>query len=873
MPPRLFDDPVQARPTLIVGLGGTGTLICRYAHEEIAALFDGTIPPFVKFIALDTDAQEEDEVRKLNEADHFNLFNTPHLQLAEVMRGYERNPGYYPHLHWLSGMTLDSAYVGRGCQGLSRMGRVVLFELLDGVIRREVIARFEALNNPTLGHQTETFAPEGQFTLPTVKDPVIHIAASLCGGTGTGMLLDMAYNLRWWSNEIFGRTADIHAHLMLPEAFPIDSPRIMDKLRAVAITMLEQVELLTDGRRANLAVRYRNGVARAVERTMAPFDFCHLLSGSSPTGGDHRGSLSQMIGRMIRVMTVEPASQPISSDANNKQLDILSQMETANGRRLFLDSYGLHGGTPAHAGSDSPDLALRWVYQTLGRIADAPAQVPEGWDAKVEGALVKAVDQATRIEHLSGLMGALDRFAYQPAPGRPLPMPGEFPRAEWEAYFRALDEPRRKKAAAVVELAARKLVDQVGQLTREVLQEWPKQPALAHRSLELWHHRLQRARDAYRTARPASLEELADALRAEAERALEAKSREPGRPTPILAPDEIAAEIDRVLKGARPRIDDVFLHGALGPVLDRACERASAWVKASRRLADRGNERGQGPAAQAHGDVARPGPRPNSRPKANGTLTTPLFDLAHPDANARNGSAETASNSFYMDLVGPILEGIYKKILEQPRLDHAGLDRLLDAAFGDRGEALEAFLRLHGELPDRLFHKEPDRGSAATSPFLRAVSKVIDGAGARVSINQDRRYSETLDIIIAQQREGTCVPGLLELKVGRAYREALVTPAYEERTGLWVQLIQFRYGFCVEALDQWAEYQQARKRYLDRTRFQETDLWLDPAWARAYRDLLARCRPTGEPGGPAGEGSGRPVDVRATVARLHEAFR
>src|SRR3954462_2975951 len=81
-------DPIAVRPTLVVGIGGTGVLICRNAREAIRQLL-GEIPPFVKFVGFDTDEQEEAKVPKLDEVDFFNLFSTPYLQLAEVMRGYD----------------------------------------------------------------------------------------------------------------------------------------------------------------------------------------------------------------------------------------------------------------------------------------------------------------------------------------------------------------------------------------------------------------------------------------------------------------------------------------------------------------------------------------------------------------------------------------------------------------------------------------------------------------------------------------------------------------------------------------------------------------------------------------------------------------
>ena len=55
---RLSNNPIVVRPTLIVGLGGTGVLVCQWAEHYIRELF-GYVPSFIRFLKLDTDAADE----------------------------------------------------------------------------------------------------------------------------------------------------------------------------------------------------------------------------------------------------------------------------------------------------------------------------------------------------------------------------------------------------------------------------------------------------------------------------------------------------------------------------------------------------------------------------------------------------------------------------------------------------------------------------------------------------------------------------------------------------------------------------------------------------------------------------------------------
>lgn len=828
---RISSNPIVVRPTLVVGLGGTGVLICRHAWDATRKLL-GEILPFLKFVGLDTDEQEEAKVPKLDATDFYNLFNTPYLQLAEVLRGFDANPDFYPHLQWLRGMKLDSAYVGHGCQGLSRLGRVVLFQVLNSVIRPDVVARYEALNSTTLADQTAAFPPKDQFALARIKDPVIHIAASVCGGTGSGMLLDMAYCLRRWANDVFGRTADIVAHLMLPEAFSIRSDRIKDKLRAVAATTLEQIELLTDRRRANFTVRYRNGVVRTLAKTMAPFDFCHLLSGVGPMGGDLRRELSAMMGRMIRAMTVEPSSQHIYSDANNKQLDILSQYEENNGRRLFLSSYGLHGGTPGFP--SQAKLVRFWLSTTLGA-ADGRVQSPTAWDAPIDRTINESFDLARLARELPRPKGF--RMKGQPGQGTL----HELAQGILDEVDHHLDEQVPARLGLARQLLAgtarSAILDEARQMVEETRRDHASMPALVHACIVRWRERLKTAQDKRHADTGLSPRQVAADIKRQVRRDLKGKGQEPGRLTPPT-PVEVEEVANGVLDQQHGRLDAACLRQEAEPALQQLGDSFWSWLQGLESL-----------ALAAQNEGAKLVADPDLNPVSDDPLSTPLAELVHPD-QAEGDAAKAVIVRFYQQLVAPILAAFLTPFGRDDEPFGPGDSRaaivkaseFLESCLQSREADMEGFLAAYSARLTDEFHKPVDSERAAANSFVRSVDKVVDGAFAKVAVNQADLYTETLDEMISQHGGTTCVPGLLKRKVGGAYREAPVTQGYEEQTNLWVQLIQIRYGFCVEALNQWQDYQMARQLYLERARFETSDLWLDPAWEKAHQDLLERCR-------------------------------
>jgi len=205
---KISNNPIMVRPTLIVGLGGTGVLVCQWAEDYIRKIFN-CVPSFIRFLKLDTDVLEEGGPLSASRADFINLFH--YIDAGEVVRDYAAHPEFHPHLDWLKGLNLDASFADYGCKGIPRLGRVVFAELRETVIYKAVATRFSDLRACT---QKVLEDDLGQFAIAPGGAPAVHVVSSVCGGTGAGMLIDMAYNLRWWSRESFPKAGDIIGHLM-----------------------------------------------------------------------------------------------------------------------------------------------------------------------------------------------------------------------------------------------------------------------------------------------------------------------------------------------------------------------------------------------------------------------------------------------------------------------------------------------------------------------------------------------------------------------------------------------------------------------------------------------------------------------------------
>ena len=143
---RLSNNPIVVRPTLIVGLGGTGVLVCQWAEHYLRELF-GYVPSFIRFLKLDTDASDDGGPPEGILSDFINLFH--YVDIGEVVRDNARYPEFHPHLDWMRGFREDATFADYGCQGIPRLGRLVFFELRETIVHEAVATRFSSLRTST----------------------------------------------------------------------------------------------------------------------------------------------------------------------------------------------------------------------------------------------------------------------------------------------------------------------------------------------------------------------------------------------------------------------------------------------------------------------------------------------------------------------------------------------------------------------------------------------------------------------------------------------------------------------------------------------------------------------------------------------------
>lgn len=216
-------DVIRIRPTLLVGLGGTGgdvlLRIRRRFYEKFGRLEEF---PIVGYLWIDTDRSEKHILAR--EVEEFARFaDSERLILTikdtgAVIGHLDRPENRSIREWWYPGLTkLGSVVEGAG--QIRAYSRLAFFKHYDEVRAgfenahrrvRDPLNQDRMAKSPAL--QRMDLLADVEFTAPTN----VYLVSSIAGGTGSGMLLDVAFLMK----DLMGDSrATVMAHLVFPGHF------------------------------------------------------------------------------------------------------------------------------------------------------------------------------------------------------------------------------------------------------------------------------------------------------------------------------------------------------------------------------------------------------------------------------------------------------------------------------------------------------------------------------------------------------------------------------------------------------------------------------------------------------------------------------
>jgi hypothetical protein len=336
---------------LVIGIGGTGYLGVTSVKEKMLHMLPELVQEgFVRFQVIDTPSQK---VRKLPPSEYFSCGGYNANRIIDAMH----RDHTYAHIRPWFPPTLRPGQISSGAEGIRPVGRLCFF-LRRRRIEEILVGKMRALLDESLPRR----AAELGVRYITGDGLDIHVISSVCGGTGSGMLLDLVYNLHWWA----GRLTDgvrVDGHLVLPEAFNVIGSK--DKLRKNAYATLAELDYHT--RTGEWRAEY--GDEDIELSNQAPFRYSYLLDGQTEEGTIDIESLAGAVGEAILTFIYSPVGKQIEERAANY---LPAELQTLDDRGMIC-AYSTYGISVGEVPLD--ESLLR------GAIVDCLSAVPVSSDA------------------------------------------------------------------------------------------------------------------------------------------------------------------------------------------------------------------------------------------------------------------------------------------------------------------------------------------------------------------------------------------------------------------------------------------------------------------------------------------------------------
>ncbi|MCX7993506.1 MAG: hypothetical protein N2651_07530 [Fimbriimonadales bacterium] len=183
----------EVRPTLVVGLGGSGIYTARRLKQLIRERYD--TEGLIRFLYLDTDQGATAQEPNLADAKPEEIVSLSIAHPEQIVEEWRNNPDLHPYLEFLNGdVNVGLLRNADGAAGIRPIGRFGLHASFDTVYPRLQRAVQEIMQ---VEEQIRALMSTVRYQVGVVSSqPRIYIVTSLCGGTGSGIYFDTALVLR-----------------------------------------------------------------------------------------------------------------------------------------------------------------------------------------------------------------------------------------------------------------------------------------------------------------------------------------------------------------------------------------------------------------------------------------------------------------------------------------------------------------------------------------------------------------------------------------------------------------------------------------------------------------------------------------------------
>lgn len=238
-----FTEGGEFRPTLVIGLGGSGVETARRLKRILNQRYK--MNNLISFLFMDTDEGVYTENGELANVEEFERASVAVRNPEQLVEEFRKNPKLHPYFHEFLDDSIDVVILKNaiGAAGIRPVGRFAFHASFDTIYPNYV--------DPAIKHimGVHTLAKAMMLTAAqevkvTHSHPRIYVISSLCGGTGSGIFLDTAIVVRHLmeQNNLDGEIVGI---FYLPSVFSHESgisSTLMEVIEANAYAGLMELE-------------------------------------------------------------------------------------------------------------------------------------------------------------------------------------------------------------------------------------------------------------------------------------------------------------------------------------------------------------------------------------------------------------------------------------------------------------------------------------------------------------------------------------------------------------------------------------------------------------------------------------------------------
>lgn len=280
---------MKIRPTLYVGLGTTGTDILNHLRGLNRQEYGRAGLPIFRYVSIETDSSSDGTIPQIDMQSNLESYEVNKVITTTIPNTqpiYERlkpnSPRYNKHLaEWLDEKVLGAPATTHsgGAGNLRMVGRLSLWENWNQRMRVQRHLR-EAYDTVCEDENIELADKDikshfGSGVSVDTEHRNVFIVGTLCGGTCSGMLLDIAYYFRHIDT---GDTQLYGIFTMYDEALTSDAPKI--QLANCYASLVEQDYY----QRSDIAYQVTLPNGPAIHTTQPPFDISTFLSATNMKG-------------------------------------------------------------------------------------------------------------------------------------------------------------------------------------------------------------------------------------------------------------------------------------------------------------------------------------------------------------------------------------------------------------------------------------------------------------------------------------------------------------------------------------------------------------------------------------------------------------